>query len=85
MITVSHLVGLLLATPASFAALRRILLHIIASFTVTEILLQEDDCGWENRKYRRWLGNDDKIGRVPNDPYRAKSRKFQGSRSIGRQ
>jgi hypothetical protein len=42
MITVSHLVELLLATPASFAALRRILLHIIASFTATEILLQGD-------------------------------------------
>jgi len=47
MITVSHLVGLLLASPASFAALRRILLHIIASFTVTEISLQGDDL---------WLG-----------------------------
>ena len=88
--TVAHLEGLLLSTPVFSAALtivyylpyRRILLHIIASdprFHRRDMM-----CGWENRKYRRWLGIDDKLGRVPHDCYRGTCRKFQGSRFQGR-
>jgi len=83
--TVSHLVELLPSTPAYFAALRRILLHCIATdprfprFHRTEMI-----SGWQIRKYWIWVDTDDKIQRSPNDLHWTTSLKFQRSRSIGR-